>query len=91
MCLNKHDCLLNRLPWGAHAAFRLHMVLGWWTYLLRELRGLLSHLPPGGKGLKMCRMFTHVINCTVCYSIGSSSMEINVPLGTNCLARSWVL
>lgn len=48
-------------------------------------------LAPGGRGLKMCRMFTHVINCTVCYSISSSSMEINVPLGTNCLTRSWVL
>lgn len=48
-------------------------------------------LVPGGRGLKMCSMFTHVINCTVCYSISSSSMEINVPLGTNCLARSWVL
>lgn len=44
--------------------------------------------PGGGRGLKMCHMFTHVINCTVCYSISSSSMEINVPLGTNCLGFS---
>lgn len=32
----------------------------------------------GGRGLKMCSMFTHVINCRVCHSIRSSSMEINV-------------
>lgn len=61
MCLNKHDCLLNRLPWGAHAAFRLHMVLGWWTYLLRELRGLLSHLPRGGGVLK-CAACSHMLS-----------------------------
>lgn len=41
--------------------FRLHMVLGWWTYLLRELRGLLSHLPGGGGVLK-CAACSHMLS-----------------------------
>lgn len=62
------------------------MVLGWWTYLLRELRGLLKHLPGGGV-LKWAAC-SHMLS-TVCFVTASGPPQWKSMFRWELISSPW--